>query len=91
MIGLPNKAWIPNKTEDLNLSVFDMITGINKLKTLTKHISYDCKCRFDGKKIKVLINCGITTNVDVGVKTFMYVKKIMFGIILHVFVKIENI
>ena len=53
MIGLPNKAWIPNKTEDLNLSVFDMITGINKLKTLTKHISYDCKCRFDGKKLKL--------------------------------------
>ena len=37
------------------------------------------------------MNCGITTNVDVGVKTFMYVKKIMFGIILHVFVKMENI
>ena len=30
-----------------------MITGINKLKTLTKHISYDCKCRFDGKKLKL--------------------------------------
>ena len=28
-----------------------MITGINDSKTLTKHISYECKCRFDGKKI----------------------------------------
>ena len=27
-----------------------MITGINESKTLTKHISYECKCRFDGKK-----------------------------------------
>ena len=27
-----------------------MITGINDSKTLTKHISYECKCRFDGKK-----------------------------------------
>ena len=35
--------------QDLNLSVF-MITGINKLKTLTKHISCKCKCKFDGRK-----------------------------------------
>ena len=41
---LSNKASIPNKTEDLNLSVFNMITGINESKTLTKHISCKCKC-----------------------------------------------
>ena len=28
-----------SKIEDLNLSVFDMISGINESKTLTKHIS----------------------------------------------------
>ena len=39
---------IPNKTEDLNLSVFNIITGINKSKTLTKHVS--CECKFDGRK-----------------------------------------
>ena len=33
----------------------------------------------------------ITTNVDVNVKNIMYMKKIMFGILLHVIVKIENI
>ena len=27
-----------------------MITGVNELKTLTKHISCECKCRFDRKK-----------------------------------------
>ena len=27
-----------------------MITGINELKTLTKHISCKCKCKFDGRK-----------------------------------------
>ena len=26
---LSNKVCVPNKTEDLNLSVFNMITGIN--------------------------------------------------------------
>ena len=35
---LPNKLCVPNKTEDLNLSVFKMITGIHELKTLTKNI-----------------------------------------------------
>ena len=44
---LSNKVCAPNKAEDLNLSLFNMITGINKLETLTKHISCECKCRFD--------------------------------------------
>ena len=35
---LPNKVCVPNKTEDLNLSMFNIITEINELKTLTKHI-----------------------------------------------------
>ena len=30
------------------------------------------------------INGGIMINVDVSVKNVMYVKKIMFGILLHV-------
>ena len=41
---------VPNKTKDSNQSVFDMIKRINKSKTLTKHISCKCKCRFDGRK-----------------------------------------
>ena len=47
---VPNKVCVPNKTEDLNLTVLNMITGINESKTITKNISYKCKCRFDGKK-----------------------------------------
>ena len=47
---LTTKVCIPNKTEDLNLSVFNIIAGINELKTLTKHISCECKCKFDGTK-----------------------------------------
>ena len=37
------------------------------------------------------INGGITVNVDVSVKNIIYVKTIMFGILVHVFVKMENI
>ena len=39
---LSNKVYVPNKTENLNLSVFNMITGINESKTLTKHILCEC-------------------------------------------------
>ena len=39
---LSNKLCVPNKKEDLNLSVFNMITGINESKTLTKHMSCEC-------------------------------------------------
>ena len=45
-----NKVCVQNKTEDLNLSVFNMITEINESKILTKDISCECTCRFDGKK-----------------------------------------
>ena len=48
---LSNKVYVPNKTEDLNLNVCNMITGINESKTLTRHISCECKCKFDGRNI----------------------------------------
>ena len=59
-----------------------MITGINELKILTKHISCECKCRFDGKNV-IPINGGITINVNMSLKKFIYMKKIMFGILLQ--------
>ena len=64
-----------------------MITRIDELKTLTKHISCECKCIFNGRNIK----SGITINVDASVKNFIHVKKIIFGILLHVVVKMVNI
>ena len=39
----------------------------------------------------IQINGGITINVDVSVKNVMYVKKIMFGVPMHVVVRVENI
>ena len=68
-----------------------MIRSINDSKTLRKHVSYECKCRFYGEKNVIKTYSKITINVDVSVKKFMYVKNIIFGILLHVIVKIENI
>ena len=47
---LSNKVCVTNKTEDLNLSMFNMITEINESKTLVKYVSCECKCKFDGRK-----------------------------------------
>ena len=47
---LSYKVFVPKKTEDLNLSVFNMMTGINESKTLTKLVSCRCKCKYDGRK-----------------------------------------
>ena len=44
---LSNKACVPNKTENLNLSVFSMTTGINEPRTLKKPISCECKCKLE--------------------------------------------
>ena len=43
------------------------------------------------EKNVIQINYGITINVDASVKNVMYVKKIIFGIPVHVAVKTENI
>ena len=50
---LSNEVCVPDKTEDLSLSIFNMITGINESKTLTKHISCKWKCKFDETKMQV--------------------------------------
>ena len=69
------KICIPNKTEDLNLSIFNIITGIDKSKTLLKYISCECKCNLMKQNVSQ-INSGITINVDVTVKNLIYVKRL---------------
>ena len=48
---LSNKVRVPNKTQYLSISVFNMIARLNELKPLTKCIACECKCRFDEKKM----------------------------------------
>ena len=44
------KLFFPNKTEDFNLSVFNIIAGVNESKTLKKHLLCECKFCFDERK-----------------------------------------
>ena len=53
-----------------------MITEINESKTLTKHISHECKCSLMEENI-IQSNGGVIIGVNVSVKNAMYVKKIM--------------
>ena len=37
---------LSKKAKDINVEAFHMITNKNEAKTMTKHISWDCKCKF---------------------------------------------
>ena len=87
---LSNKVCVPNKTEDLNLSMLSMIKEINESKTLTRHNHANVNVDLMDENV-IQINGGITINVIMSVKKAMYVKKIIFGILLHIVVKKENI
>ena len=78
-----------NKTEDLNLSVFSMIIGINKSKTLTKHDHANVNLNLMGENI-IPIKSGITKNIDVSVKNNIC-EKVKCEILLHVVAKRVNI
>ena len=84
---LTNKVCVPNKTENFNLRVFNMITGINESKTLTMNISCKSKCdciKCDSNQKWNNDNCRCEFKNPR--KHCMY-KNILFGILLHVAVK----
>ena len=67
-----------------------LITVINESKILTKHISWSVNVDLMEENV-IKVNDGIVVNVNMSVKNVMYVKKILFGILLHEIVKMENI
>ena len=39
--------WVKRNVKGkINVKVFNAVTSINKVKTLVKHTSCDCKCKF---------------------------------------------
>ena len=63
-----------------------MVPGINELKTLTKHVSCKFKCNSDHEKCNS-DQSGIMINVNVSIRNIIYLKNIIFKILLHVVVK----
>ena len=64
--------------------MFNIITGINELETFETNVNLM-------KENVIQINGGITINIDVSIKTITYVKNIIVGILVHVFMKMDNI
>ena len=64
---LSNKACLPNKTEDLNLSVLNMITEINESKHQPSIYHAHVNVNFLKQNV-IKINGGITINVYLSVK-----------------------
>ena len=44
---LSSKRCVPKEIKDMNVKTFNAITNKNKAKTMTKYISWDCKCKFN--------------------------------------------
>ena len=72
------KVCVLNKTEDLNLSIFSMITGLNESKILIKSISCGCKCKLDGRR-RNSNQKGNNDKCRHGCKTIIDMKKIYLG------------
>ena len=87
---LSNKLCVPNKTDHLNIHVFNMIIGINESKILTKHNHANLNVNSTEENV-IQIKSGISINVDVSIKNIIHVKKNIFGILLHVVAKMVNI
>ena len=49
LITYPIK-YVFHVQQDLNIHVFNMITGKNEIKILTRNISCKCKCKFEKRK-----------------------------------------
>ena len=83
-------------TEDLNMSVFNMITEKNESKMLAKYISFECNIKLDGNKYTSnqkwnndKCRCESIKLREAYKKRLK--RKIMTGILLHVVVKMVNI
>ena len=63
---LASIVCVVNKKEDVNLNVFNIITGTNESKTVIKHILCNCKSNFEGRK---KVENRLKINVDVNVKS----------------------
>ena len=65
---LSNKVCISNKIKDINLSVFNITTGINESKIRINHVNVNVSLM---EQNVIQINGGIKISVDVNVKSIM--------------------
>ena len=79
---ISNKICVSNKTEDLNLKVFNLITGTNESKKLTNiyHTNINVNSMVGNVtqiKIRTTVNVGVSVKIR---QNIGLVKNIIFGI-----------
>ena len=74
------------KTKDINIKAFNMMTYINEAKTMITFVSANSIVQF-----AIQIKNGLTKLVNVNLKVIVHAKKIIVGILAHVFVRKVNI
>ena len=87
---LSTKICVPNKTKDINVTMFNMITKKNEAKKMVKHISCDCKCKFNS--LSCSSNQKWNNETCQSDRTnYGTCKKIIVGILAYVFVRMVSI
>ena len=88
---LSNKVCVSNKTDDFNLSMFSMITGVTKHSIALTNIYLTHVSKSLMEENISQITGGKMISVNVSVKNFIYVENIILGILLNAVFKMENI
>ena len=87
---LSPKTCVSKKTKDINVKVFNLITNKKEAKTMTNHISCDCKCKFNSTTCKSNKKCNNKT-CQYECKYYHTCKKDYSWNPSHVFVRMINI
>ena len=87
---LSTKISVTSEKKDINLKAFNMIAIKNEAKLLVKHISCDCKCKFNSTSCSSNQTCS-NEIFQCKYKSYSTCKKITVGILAQVFVRMVNI
>ena len=68
-----------------------MVASKNEAKTITKHILFDCKCKFNSTTCNLNQKWNNETRQCECKNCYAQPKKILVGILAHVFVRIISI
>ena len=88
---LSPKISVPKETKDIKVKPFNTITNKNEAKAMTEHVSCDCNANSIVQYYVIQVKNEIIKHANVNVKVIVDTKKIIVGILLHVFVWIVSI
>ena len=86
------KICVPSETKEVNIKLYNMITRVNEAKTMVKHITCNSKTKFDSTTCNSNHKWNtVMVNIKVSTKSIVHAKKIIDGILAHVFVRMVSI